>query len=119
WRKSVETGQDYEMEQRNRRADGVYRWFQARGRAVRNPKGEITTWYWLNTDIEDRKKAEEALQSNERNLRLIVDSIPAQVVRMSASGEVEFANRQLLAYFGKELEYIKNWSTSGIFHPED
>jgi len=119
WRASVETGQTYEVEQRNRGADGVYRWFQSRGRAVRNPKGEITAWYWLNTDIEDRKRAEEALQSNERNLRLIVDSIPAQVVRMSASGEVELVNRQLLAYFGKELEDIKNWSTSGIFHPED
>jgi PAS domain S-box-containing protein len=62
WRKSVETGQTYEVEQRNRRADGVYRWFQARGRAVRNDQGEITAWYWLNTDIEDRKVAEQALQ---------------------------------------------------------
>jgi PAS domain S-box-containing protein len=45
WRMSVETGQPYELEQRNRRADGVYRWFQSRGRAVRNLKGEITAWY--------------------------------------------------------------------------
>jgi PAS domain S-box-containing protein len=119
WRKSIETGEDFEVEHRNRRVDGVYRWIQARGRAVRNAEGEITGWYWLLTDIDDRKKADEALQLNERNLRLIVDSIPAQVVRMSASGEVELVNRQLLAYFGKELEDIKNWSTSGIFHPED
>jgi PAS domain S-box-containing protein len=119
WRKSIETGQDIEVEHRNRRFDGVYRWIQARGRAIRNGEGEITGWYWLLTDIEERKRAEEALRVNERNLRLIVDSIPGQLVRMSASGEVEFANRQLLAYFGKELEDIKNWSTGGIFHPED
>jgi PAS domain-containing protein len=95
------------------------RWFQARGRAVRNGEGEITGWYSLLTDIEERKRAEEALRVNERNLSLIVDSIPGLVVRMSAAGEVELANRQLLAYFGKELEDIRNWTTSGIVHPED
>jgi PAS domain S-box-containing protein len=119
WRKAIETGRDYEVEQRNRRSDGVFRWFEARARAVRNQEGEITAWYWLLIDIDGRKKAEEALRANERNLRLIVDSIPGQIVRMSASGEVELVNRQLLAYYGKELEDIKNWSTSGIFHPED
>jgi PAS domain S-box-containing protein len=119
WRKSIETGQDHEVQQRNRRADGVFRWFQSRARAVRNAEGEITAWYWLLTDIDDRKKAEEALQSNERNLSLIVDTIPGQVVRMSAVGEVELVNRQLLAFFGKNLEDIRNWSTSGIVHPED
>src|SRR5262249_10008875 len=65
WRKSVETGQPYEVEQRNRRADGVYRWVQSRGRAVRNRKGEITAWYWLNTDIDDRKCAEQELRRSE------------------------------------------------------
>ena len=119
WRKSIETGQDYVLEQRSRRADGVYRWFHDRGRAVRNEEGEITAWYWLKTDIDDRKKAEEALQVNERNLSLIVDSIPGLVVRMSAAGEVELANRRLLAYFGKELQDIRNWTTSGVIHPDD
>jgi PAS domain S-box-containing protein len=118
-RKSIETGEPYEIEQRNRRADGVYRWFQTRARPARNTEGEITGWYWLNTDIDDRKRAEEALRVNERNLSLIVDSIPGLVVRMSASGEVELANRQLLAYFGKELEEIRNWTTSGVVHPAD
>jgi PAS domain-containing protein len=59
------------------------------------------------------------VQRNERNLALIVDSIPGLVVRMSATGEVELANRQLLSYFGKELEDIRNWATSGVVHPED
>jgi PAS domain S-box-containing protein len=119
WRKSIETGQDFEVEHRNRRVDGVYRWIQARGRAVRNEEGGIAGWYWLLTDIEERKRAEEALLINERNLSLIVDSIPGLVVRMSTVGEVELANRQLLAYFGKELEDIRNWTTSGVVHPED
>jgi len=62
--KSIQTGQIYEVEHRCRRADGVYRWFQVRGLPVRNAEGAITTWYLLLTDIDDRKKTEEALQSS-------------------------------------------------------
>src|SRR5262249_1707818 len=61
----------------------------------------------------------EALRVNERNLSLIVDSIPGLAVRMSAAGEVELANRQLLEYFGKEIDEIRNWATSGVVHPDD
>jgi formate hydrogenlyase transcriptional activator len=35
---------------------------------VRNPKGEITAWYWLNTDIDDRKRAEQELKRSEEFL---------------------------------------------------
>jgi PAS domain S-box-containing protein len=62
WKSSIETGQTFEIEQRCRRADGVYRWFHTRGRAVRNANGEITAWYWLLTDIEDRKRTEAELR---------------------------------------------------------
>src|SRR5262249_52194797 len=64
WRMSIETGQSYEVEQRNRRSDGVYRWFQSRARAVRDPQGEITAWDWLSTAIEDRKRAEADLRDS-------------------------------------------------------
>ena len=74
--KSIETGQIYDVEHRCRRADGVYRWFQVRGLPVRNAEGTITAWYLLLTDIDDRKKAEEALQSSERNLSLTINTIP-------------------------------------------
>jgi PAS domain S-box-containing protein len=119
WRKSVETGQPYEVEQRNRRADGVYRWVQSRGRAVRNPKGEITAWYWLNTDIEDRKKAEEALQSNERNLSLIINTMPTLAWSAGPDGSAEFFNQHYLAYVGLPLEQLQGWGWKVAIHPDD
>ena len=119
WRKSIETGRDHEVEQRNRRADGIFRWFQARGRAVRNQEGEITAWYWLLIDIDDRKKAEEALRVNQRNLSLIVDSIPGLVARVSPAGDVEVVNRPLLEYFGKNLEEVRNWQLTDAIYPDD
>src|SRR6266850_7873975 len=65
WRRSVETGQPYENEHRERRADGEYRWFHSRALPARDTEGRITGWYMLLTDIDDRKRAEEKLQRSE------------------------------------------------------
>ena len=82
-------------------------------------EGRTTGWYMLLTDIDDRKRMEEALRSNEQNLRLIVDSIPGFVSTANAAGEVELVNRQVLEYFGKTIEEMKNWATSDAVHPDD
>jgi len=65
FKNSIQTGTPHEVEQRCRRADGVYRWFQRSARPVRDTDGRITGWYVLITDIEDRKRAEDELQRKE------------------------------------------------------
>ena len=62
WRESVANGTPYEQEERHRGADGTYRWFLARGVPLRDAEGRIVRWYGTNTDIEDRKQAEEDLR---------------------------------------------------------
>ena len=119
WKHSIETGQPYDLELRQRRADGVYRWFQSRALPARDTEGRINGWYMLLTDIDDRKRAEDALRLNEHDLRLIVDSIPGFVSTANAVGEVELVNRQVLEYFGKTTEELKNWATSDALHPDD
>jgi len=119
WRRSVETGEPYVLELRQRRADGVYRWFQSRALPARDTQGGITGWYMLLTDIDDRRRAEDTLRSNEQSLRLIVDSIPGFVSTANAAGEVELVNRQVLEYFGKTTEELKNWATGDPLHPDD
>ena len=65
WRISVATGQVFEDEARFRRAaDGEYRWFLVRGVPLRDQHGKIVRWYGTLTDIEDRKRAEEALRDD-------------------------------------------------------
>ena len=70
----------------------------------RNAEGEITAWYWLNTDIEDRKKAEEALQSNERDLSLIINTMPTLAWSARPDGSGEFFNQHYLDYVGLPLK---------------
>jgi formate hydrogenlyase transcriptional activator len=119
WRRSFESGQPYMSEYRIRRADGIYRWFHVGALPWRNAQGRIIRWYALQTDIDDRKRAEEALRASEQSLRLIVDSIPGLVSTMNAAGEPQLFNRQLLEYFGRTPEELKSWASSDLVHPED
>jgi PAS domain S-box-containing protein len=58
-------GLPFEAEVRYRRRDGVYRWFLARSVPTRTEEGRVR-WYGTLTDIDDRKRAEEALQEANR-----------------------------------------------------
>ena len=65
---SIAAGTPYEHEARIRRADGVYRWFLNRSAPLCDEHGDIIKWYGSNTDIEDRRQAEDALRRNEAYL---------------------------------------------------
>jgi PAS domain S-box-containing protein len=60
WRRALATGQPYENELRLRRADGSYRWHLTRAVPMRDRRGDVIKWFGSNTDIDDRKRAEEA-----------------------------------------------------------
>ena len=69
WKHSLATGEPFETEHRWRDRQGVYRWFLARGEALRNSDGAITLWVGANTDIHDFKQAQRQLE--EKNARLV------------------------------------------------
>ena len=100
---SIGSGSPYSIAQRLRGSDGAYRWFQNDGFPLRDTSGHIVRWCVLLTDIDERKRAEDALRESERESRLIVDSIPGLVATFTPAGEVEFVNRQVLEYYGKTL----------------
>lgn len=68
WKHSIQSGEPFDSEQRQRRADGIYRWQHSRALPVRNDQGTITAWYMLITDIEDRRQAVEALRRSQAYL---------------------------------------------------
>jgi PAS domain S-box-containing protein len=119
WQRSVETGESFGFEGRHRRADGVYRWFQMRGFPLRDSEGRIVLWYFLQTDVENHKRTEEALRASEQNLRQIIDSIPGLVCTMSPAGAIEHQNQQVLDYFGRTAEELRDWAFTDAVHPDD
>ena len=119
-KKSIETGQIYDVEHRCRRADGVYRWFQVRGLPVRDSDSKITAWYLLLSDIDDRKKAEQALQSSERNLKLMINAIPTYIQVLNTDGTVQYVNQAVLDYNDITLEDVQRADyRARFFHPDD
>jgi PAS domain S-box-containing protein len=62
WTESVRTGKEYEIEVRNRRHDGVYRWFMTRAVPLRDALGRVVSWFGVTTDIHDQKETQEHLR---------------------------------------------------------
>jgi PAS domain S-box-containing protein len=117
--RSIASGSPYQIVQRFRRSDGVYRWFENSGYPVHDATGRVTRWCVLLTDIDERKRAEDALRESERESRLIVDSIPGMVAVFTPAGELEFVNRQIIEYFGRTLEELRRWGSDDTTHPDD
>jgi PAS domain S-box-containing protein len=97
WQESVANGTPHEHEARHRAADGTYRWFLGLGVPLRDAEGCIVRWYGTNTDIEDRKQAEDARRQSEESLSLfrmlidqssdsieVVDPVTLQFLDMNA-----------------------------------
>jgi len=67
------SGIPHEAELRLLRKDGTYRWFLFRYSPIRDEQGHLRRWYVTGTDIEDRKQAEQRLQSENIVLREEID----------------------------------------------
>jgi len=105
-------GTTYEHEVRRRGADGQYRWFLARGVPLKDSEGRILRWYGSNTDIQDRKEAE-------NRIRLVIDTAPAMLHSARPDGYVDFFNKRWLEFVGVSLEDIRGWGWTNVIHPED
>jgi PAS domain S-box-containing protein len=88
----IASGEPYDFEARLRRFDGVYRWFQVRGLPLRDVSGAILRWHTLLTDIDERKRAEDALRHSETSLRAIVETTPECVHVIARDGTLLSVN---------------------------
>ena len=106
WRSSLEAGTPYNFENRLRRADGVYRWFQSRGFPLRDAEGRIVRWYNLLTDIDERKCAEDALHKSEERWRAVFENSAIGVALTDLSGRFLATNsayQKMLGYTAEEI----------------
>ncbi|HWG32823.1 MAG TPA: PAS domain-containing protein [Gemmatimonadaceae bacterium] len=80
WRRSLATGEAYDLECRRRSADGVYRWFHSRGFPLRDARGDAIFWYFLQTDIDDLKRAGALLAGEKNLLEMVATGAPMKAV---------------------------------------
>jgi PAS domain S-box-containing protein len=80
WDESMRTGRAFEAECRFRRSDGEYRWFRTRSIAMRGPDDAIVRWFGVCTDVDDSKRAEEALRAALTEVAQLRDRLQAENV---------------------------------------
>lgn len=62
WKASIESGTPFEMEFPLKGVDGTFRWFLTRVRSLRDAEGRVTRWIGTNTDIDDQRRGQVALE---------------------------------------------------------
>ena len=71
WKSALRDGTPFEMEFPIRGADGQYRWFLTRANPVRDRGGRLLRWFGTSTDVDQVKRAQEALRDETRVLELL------------------------------------------------
>jgi len=87
WREMLTTREPGEIEARIRRHDGVFRWFLIRAEPFLE-EGNLIRWYGTSTDIDDRKRAEDALNKARAELAQVAQVTTLSTLTASIAHEV-------------------------------
>ncbi len=117
WLRTIASSDTYEVEVRLRAADGTYRWFVGRARAVRDAAGAIVKWYGGCTDIDDLKNAEASMREHATTFRKLANSLPQMVWITNGAGENTYLNDRWYDYTG--IDPACPHKLREAAHPED
>jgi PAS domain S-box-containing protein len=109
----------YDVEYRIVLADGEVRFIHVWDEIAYDESGRPVRMFGTVQDITERKRAEERLRQIERELRLVIDTIPANVWCARPDGAVDFTNQRLLKEFGFSHQDLAGWNWTNVVHPED
>jgi formate hydrogenlyase transcriptional activator len=116
WQESIASGEPAVSEARYRTANGEYHWLLVHTRPVRDDRGEVIRWFGAATDIEHAKRAEETLRNAERDVRTILETIPAIVWTARPDGAVDFISEAWSARMGGPKH---GWLWTDAVHDDD
>jgi PAS domain S-box-containing protein len=119
WHASVASHAVYDVCYRVRRADGEYRWTNARAVPLRHQDGSIREWIGTNTDVTEQRRAEEAVRYSERRLRLLLDSMQQKIFTTTADGSVDYFNPAWTQFTDVDGAALHDWGWARIIHADD
>nr|WP_294944467.1 ATP-binding protein [uncultured Mucilaginibacter sp.] len=111
---SLQSGEMFEVENRYRRHDGVYRWHLNRSRPLRDDEGKIIFWVGTATDIEDQKREmerkDEFIGIASHELKTPLTSLKGYLQLMSAYNKEELpaAIKNYIAKAGGSLNKLQS-----------
>ncbi len=112
-------GTDVDFEHRLLMPDGSVKHVHVVAHAVSDKIGPLE-FVGAVSDITEAKKAEARIRQDERELRQIVEAIPALILVLAPNGSPLYANERLLEYTGLSLEDVHaEGFRERVFHPDD
>ncbi len=106
WQHALGTGMPFEGEWRVRGADGQYRSFFTRGVPLQDASGQTLRWYGTSTDIEEHRKAEQALMSTQAELAHLSRFLTMAELTASIAHEVAQPLTAVVTYGHACLEWL-------------
>jgi PAS domain S-box-containing protein len=119
WATRLRTGCASEVSFRVRNAEGGYRWFLSRTEPLRASDGTLLYWIGDNLDIDDGKRAEDALRNSEKEFRDVIDTISATVWSALPDGSNIYVNKHFVEYSGVSAEQTVGSGWKAVLHPDD
>ena len=119
WQVAVASGSPAISEARVRRASGEYRWMLHHTVPMRDDSGNIVRWFGSSVDIEDLKLAEGKIRSAEKELRTIIETIPAYVWTATPDGAVDFSTESWFERTGLGGGKAIGWTWTENLHEDD
>jgi diguanylate cyclase (GGDEF)-like protein/PAS domain S-box-containing protein len=97
WQQSLATAEPYEAELRLKQSNGSYRWHLVRASVMRDEQGQLCGWFGTNSDIEERKQAEESLQTTHQALEVRVQERTVQLAQVNRALQLKIKQHQRMA----------------------
>jgi PAS domain S-box-containing protein len=113
--------------------DGSIKHIYSVAHPILNQAGELVEFVGTSMDVTEQWKARtelekafeeikqqtEAARRSERELRDVVNTVPAHVWRTSPEGQVDFVNDRWLQFTGLALDEAFGWKWESVVHPDD
>jgi len=119
WRRSLETGERYEVEYRLRHWSGQFRWILGRAVPVRDEKGEIVRWMGTCTDIHEKKMTVQELYRSEQKFRLLYENAPIGIAHFDLEGRCTYGNHKFAEIIGYTQDEVVGIDFLDLAPPEE
>jgi len=100
----IRQGRMFECDILNYGKAGQKYWIHIEAQPLHDESGRLTNFMAIETDITERREAEQILRESEERFRTLADSAPVLIWMSDAAGCLFYFNRTWLKFVGRELE---------------
>ncbi|MFA5189905.1 MAG: PAS domain S-box protein [Verrucomicrobiia bacterium] len=108
-----------EFVNRNVHKNGQTVWLATSGIPLLDDKGNLIGYRGVDTDITERKRAEEALATSEKRFRDVADHAQECIWEIDAEGRYTYVSQTIERILGHTPEEVLQKSYHDFFHPDD